>query len=149
MIAAVPGENGKPGGFERALSAPDVAAAIAAKADGRILGTKRQDAALLVVFGCYESGLHKYAHGDGGKARGFLQLQQTPSYIAYDPPRAIDAWRIKALYSLDVCRGNPPGQRLAAVASGNCFQGRDLVAKRESLANRIAANQLVAPLTPE
>lgn len=140
LIHEVPVLHGThPGGFGRGLGAREIAEAIAEKADGSILGSKTADAALLVVFGCYESGLHNYASGDGGKSRGFLQLgEDVPPGVAYNPRLAIDAWKAKAKASLEACKENPDDQRLAAVASGNCIDGRALVQERVHLAWRLA-----------
>jgi hypothetical protein len=132
MMAMVPQQaklaqgRWQPAGFERSKGAPEIARAIAAKAADRVWASR------LVVFGAYESGYYTRAVGDGGKSYGFLQLGNTPAWIAFDPGRAIDAWMVKAQYSLDHCG------TLAAVASGNCTHGLALVRKREDIARNVA-----------
>jgi hypothetical protein len=135
MMALVPTQlaHGKPAGFERSRDAKEIATAIAEKVHG-----DRWWASRLVVYGAYESGFRNRASGDGGKAHGFLQLQQVPMYVAVDPRLAIDAWMTKANYSLEHCASNPPEERLAALASGDCNHGRMVARHRDELALRIA-----------
>lgn len=139
MMSRIPVKGGhKPAGYERARDAPEIAQAIADTVDGGITGTLRGDAALVATFGAYESAYQKHAIGDGGKARGFLELQNVPAYIAFDPPRAIAAWLVIARNSLDVCRANPPGEELAALASGSCNWGRRVARTRWEISKQIA-----------
>jgi hypothetical protein len=116
----------RPAGFERSKDAPEIAKAIAEKAQDRVWASR------LVVFGAYESGYYTRAVGDGGRSYGFLQLGNTSAWIAFDPRRAIDAWMVKAQYSLDHCG------TLAAVASGNCQGGLQLVQFREDIAQKVS-----------
>ena len=116
----------RPAGFERSKDAPEIARAIADKAQDRVWASR------LVVFGAYESGFKRDARGDGGRAYGFLQLQHVSPWEAFDPRRAIDAWMVKAQYSIDHCG------TLAAVASGNCRGGLRLVQFREDIARKIS-----------
>lgn len=135
MMALVPVQMGhQPAGYERSRDAKEIATAIAEKSHG-----DKWWASHLVVYGAYESGFQKRASGDGGKAYGFLQLQQVPATVAENPRLAIEAWMAKANYSLERCASNPPEERLAALTSGDCQKGRMLARHRDKLALRIAA----------
>jgi hypothetical protein len=116
----------RPAGFDKSKDAPEIALAISEKAQDRVWASR------LVVYGAYESGFKRDARGDSNRAYGFLQLQHVSPWEAFDPRRAIDAWMIKAQYSLDHCG------TLAAVASGNCKGGVRLVRFREDVAQKVS-----------
>ena len=139
MVALIPAPNGRPGGYERAPDARRIADAIAATADGSLLGTPREDASLMAVFASYESGNRVCPAGDGGKALGAWQLHYAGREVACDPARAARWWLAVARASVRLCADNPPDERLAALAGGTCARGRRLSATRVRLAREIAS----------
>jgi hypothetical protein len=142
VLARIPlGESphAAPGGYERSRDAREIAAAIARNVDGSLLGSRRQDAYLIAIFGSYESALRKRMVGDGGKALGFLQLQYAGPEVAFNPDRAIGFWLATARRSMELCAHNAPEERLAALASGRCDRGRRVVRRRMAVLEAILA----------
>ena len=141
MIAEVPVQLGhwRRAGFDKKPDAPVIAAAIAATADGSLLGTVREDAALMVVYAAYEGGMRKCpAAGDGGKSWGVFQMQRSPWKIACTPALAAAEWLQRAQYSMQTCSSLPLEEQLASLASGSCGHGRQLVRRRVEVARRVA-----------
>jgi hypothetical protein len=107
----------QPGRYDRGPDARRIAGAIVANADGSLTGTKREDAAVMAVFSSFESGNNASAVGDGGRARGALQLWYFGDE-AFDPDQAVPIWRSIARGSIKACSANVPDERLASVAGG-------------------------------
>lgn len=105
-----------------------------------------REAARMVVWGVFESGLRSSAVGDGGKSVGVWQLQKkiVGDEVARDPMRAAGAWLAFARASRAACAASPPELRLAALAGGDCAHALEEVAKRERIAARISA-EVCAP----
>jgi hypothetical protein len=148
VMASIPEErclynpNGKhcdqPAGHEKGPDARRIAQAIVANADGSLLGSKIDDAALMAVFSSYESGNKADAVGDGGKAIGAWQIHYFGD-VAFDPDQAAPIWRSIAKASLKVCSANEPDERLASVA-GSCSYpaAKRKVRQRVQLARKLA-----------
>lgn len=103
-----------------------------------------QEAALMVVYDVWESGNDSRARGDFDKtghaqALGAWQLHNTAPEIAFDPYRAIFAWRSRADSTAKACPNNPPEESLAGLASGYCDRALDKVRHRDAVAHQIAA----------
>lgn len=146
-MAHIPSREGRPapvGGFEQAGAAREVAEAIARRVneeEATLLASPQEDAAYLAVFAAYEAGNQPHARGDFfygvPRSYGVMQLRGFPLEVADDPYRAIGAWLGVARASSELCRENPPAERLAALASGRCDAGRAKVRGRVELAQRI------------
>jgi hypothetical protein len=135
MAAQIPPEqspHSKPAGFHKSPDAQAVAAGIAANA------SSREEAALMVVYAAYESGLSILARGDGGKSRGPFQLKYVPDSVAYDPTAAAHYWLYLAGKSRELCSKNPEDEQLASLASGYCNVARTKVRLRAETARRIS-----------
>ena len=91
----------------------------------------------MALFSAWEGGMRKTALGDGGKSKGIVQLQGVPDEVAFTPLLALRAWQKQA--DAVTCSGNPPDERLAALASGSCFKARALVRHREEVRRAIRA----------
>lgn len=117
-------------GFERTPDAREIATAIAA-------GTSsREETVLGVVYAAYESGNHKCAHGDGGKALGTWQMQRSPSAIACTPALAFSHFLARAHRSMAHCDGS-----MAEYVSGNCDHGTIKAGKRAELVARLMVQE--------
>lgn len=148
MVRMVPAEcRGKtvcsdaPGGFGRAKAVPRIAAAIAQAVNeetATVLGSPKEDAALVVVFGARESSFRTCASGDRGESLGFIQLQGLRAGVACDPLAATREWLRRAREAMRTCVESPPEERLALLASGKCTLARQLSRTRVELAERIA-----------
>jgi hypothetical protein len=140
MVAEVPVQLGhwRRAGFELKPDAPVIAAAIAQTADGSLLGTVREDAALMVVYAAYEGGMRKCPVGDGNRSWGTWQLQRSPWKVACTPKLAVAEWLSRAQYSMQTCSALPLEEQLSSLASGSCLHGRQLVRHRVEVARRIA-----------
>lgn len=140
MMARIPSPEGgtRVGGYERGPDAKEIANAIAAHVNrnvDNVFATRRQTAATMAVYSSYESGNTKCAVGDSGRSLGFLQLQRVSVATACSPFDALVIWASRAKDALETCANNPPEERLAPLASGNCAharlktRGRMMVAK--------------------
>ena len=67
---------------------------------------------------------------DGGRARGPWQLHGASSEATLREQAALALRRVRA--SVHQCAGNPPGERLAAYASGRCDRGLGAARELES-----------------
>jgi hypothetical protein len=126
--------NNQPAHFERSKDAIAIAHAIAnavnSEQDAPITDSYEHDAALMVVYAIYESGLRKCITGDGGKSIGTFQLQGWPVEIACDPNKAAQAWVRMAKNAQAMCNENSQETNLAGLASGSCNRGLKLVEHR-------------------
>lgn len=146
MIDRLPVSPGHPS-WSSVANAPEIAEAVASTVDGSLTGDVELDAALIVTYARYESEFRKFAIGDGGKAQGFLQIQHVPTWVAFEPKRAVVYWIAVAKASMALCVDNADDERLAALASGDCKRGRALVRRRMAVARNIVAGASVATVT--
>ena len=121
----------RPGRWDRIGSAREIASAISQVA------RDRDEADRMALFSAWEGGNLKQALGDSGKSKGIVQLQGVSEEVAFTPLLALRAWQ--ALADAVACSGNPPDERLAALASGSCGRGRVLVRRREEVRRVIRA----------
>lgn len=136
MAARIPHEAAadmsRPAGFEKSSDALAIAAAVARVA------TSREEAATLIVYAAYESGLRIKAHGDGGKSRGPWQLKYVSDAVAFSPVAAAKYWLWLAGESARICKANVEDERLASLASGYCDRGRAKVRHRAEVVRLVA-----------
>ena len=125
--------NGHPAHFEKSHNATIISEAIAQavneEQDAPITDSYEHDAALMVVYAIYESGLRTCVKGDGGKSIGTFQIQGLDS-IACNPILAARAWIRIAKDAQAMCSDNSIETNLAALASGFCDRGLKLVQHR-------------------
>jgi hypothetical protein len=101
-----------------------------------ITGDLIGDVALILVWAKNESMFRVHGpdgaclSGDGGKARGHLQLHDVGPVFACSVLEATRIWLQRAHESLRICRHNAPDERLAGLASGRCDRGRVLSRER-------------------
>jgi hypothetical protein len=126
--------NNLPAHYEHSKDALTIANAITnavnAEQDAPITDSLEHDAALMVVYAIYESGLRKCVSGDGGKSLGTFQLQGWPIEVACNPDEAARAWIRIAKNVQAMCSGNSKMTDLAGLASGYCNRGLKLVTHR-------------------
>ncbi len=134
---------GHPAGYDKGPDAARIAAAIAASADGRITGTRREDAALIATFTSYESGNKADAVGDMGKALGALQLHYVGPDVAFDPARAVPYWRAIAVGTKQApgCRDNKPDEQLAGIAGSCTYEPARRKVRQRMVAARAALGE--------
>ena len=140
MIVESPVQLGhwRKAGFDKKPEAREIAEAIAAAADGSLLGNVREDAALMAVYAAYEGGMRKCVVGDGGKSWGTWQMQRASWKIACTPSLAIQEWLSRAQWSTKACERFPLEERLAQLASGSCEVARPLASRRVRVARKVA-----------
>jgi len=123
------------GHYERLKNAPVMAKAIVAHA------RDLEEAVTIAAWSVWEANMVTTALGDHGKSVGPLQLQAhvLPAEKAVDPEQAVVAW-LNLKHRAEVeCARNPESERLALIASGNCFMGRMKVAHRAGAVSRVLA----------
>lgn len=101
-----------------------------------ITGDKPGDVALAMRFVLEESSFRltdktgACISGDGGRALGIFQEQNTPPAQACDPTIAARIWFGMAHRSVAQCAWLDPDDRLALLASGSCDRGRVVSRRR-------------------
>jgi hypothetical protein len=120
-----------------------------------IMGTKRGDVALILVFEMAESSMRLTKNGEciAGDfwngvphAYGPLQLQNAPQEFACAAAEAAKLWLMRAHDSVKRCHSLEPDDRLAVITSGNCSRGHvksrsRMRAARAALAKMEATNE--------
>lgn len=142
MMAEVPAYGtDRPGHFERAHDAARIAEGIARAVNEEgetVLGDRRRDAALLVVFAARESSNRSCASGDRNASLGAFQLQGARAGVACDPYLASREWLWRARDAMRTCVEVPFEERLSLLASGKCTRGRQISRERMELAEHIS-----------
>ncbi len=130
-----------PGHWDTTRDAREIAMAIAQVAPDL------ETAALMDVYAAFEGGMRRCPMGDsrsrgwgGYEALGAWQLHATPARIACDPYRAAAKWLSIVRATEKLCWRNAPEERLAALASGSCDRGRELVRRRAKLAHELVVH---------
>lgn len=130
--------KGTPGRF-RSKEIPAYAAAIAVEA------RDLTEAATAATFLAYESAVNSHAVGDkdskDGASYGGFQMKEfwIAKEKATDPASAVHAWLLLKRRSEELCSGNPPDARLAALASGNCSHAWRRVERRMQVVRDVVA----------
>jgi hypothetical protein len=108
-----------------------------------------EEAVTVSAWSAWETNFKTTLRGDGGKSVGPLQLQAhvLAPEKAVDPELSIIAW-LNLKHRAEVeCAKNPEDERLALIASGNCFMARRKVAHRtDAIMRALAAIQADAVL---
>jgi hypothetical protein len=100
-----------------------------------------EEAVTVSAWSGWETNFRTELRGDGGKSVGPLQLQEhvLTADDAVDPDKAVVAW-LNLKHRAEVeCIQNPQNERLALIASGNCFMGRRKVAHRAKAVSDVLA----------
>jgi hypothetical protein len=100
-----------------------------------------EEAVTVSAWSAWETNFKTTLRGDGGKSVGPLQLQAhiLAPEKAVDLDLAIVAW-LNLKHRAEVeCIRNPEDERLALIASGNCFMARRKVAHRTDAITRALA----------
>lgn len=130
--------RGTPGRF-RSQEIPAYSSAIAAEA------RDLTEAATAAVFLAYESAVNSHAVGDRGSKDGasYGAFQMKQFWIArskaVDPAASVHAWLRLKRRSEELCAKNPPDDRLAALASGNCGHAWRRVERRMRVVHDVVA----------
>jgi hypothetical protein len=150
-LSGTPAHEPRPGRFDRAKDAPEIAQAIAQAVNTSkpLYGSRALTAALEVVHGGWESGFTRCARGDSGRSWGFLQLSiaHTDRFQACDPMLAARRWL--RLATSVWCANNPEGTELAAIESGRCDAAQNKARHRLEVARAIADDVAHALLARE
>lgn len=131
----------RPGNFDLTPAALKIATGIAEAASEEtqtVLGSVRDDAALLAVDAAYESGMRPLASGDHGRSLGPWQMQGSRAGVACDPKLGAREWLRRAREAMRTCVERPYEERLSLLASGYCDHGTVISRDRVTLAQRIA-----------
>lgn len=151
MQAELPPEahpHAKPAGYDKAGDAVAVARSISKYAK------TYKAASLAATYAAYESSNQIRAKGDrrNGEYRSFgaFQLNEiTPQECSLNLDCAVQVWFALTEDAETRCAQNPPDEKLAVVASGDCSLGRQKVRIRAEIAKRVLNKLEINSMLPK
>lgn len=117
--------------FSKRRDAEEIASAIVSVVD------TWYEAQLMVVYAAYESNFVARAVGDHGLSFGAWQLRGVAPQCAVTPACAAQVWIKRARRAAIDCAAFPEPERLAPLASGNCYHARKKTRWRVELAESL------------